>query len=113
MALMEASSKNLAGNRYSWFVGTMNSNYEFDATCCTDMKVLTFQPTNPGSNQMMIMRGSGLYQEPLFLSAFYADLAAKTLAAVAKLKKGKYRLAGWLGRVTGCHCNVQRVVGPR
>ena len=97
--MTEASAKHLAGERYSWFVGTMNPDYSFDASCCSDMKVITFQPQQPSGSELMIMRGSGLYQEPMFLSAFYADLAAKTLAAVAKLKKGKF--VGWQAGVRG------------
>ena len=96
---MTADSLKLYGERYSWFVGTMNPDYSFDASCCSDMKVITFQPQQPSGSELMIMRGSGLYQEPMFLSAFYADLAAKTLAAVAKLKKGKF--VGWQAGVRG------------
>ena len=83
------------GERYSWFVGTMNSDNSISATCCSDMNVITFQPTPPSSSELRIMKESGLHQEPLLESAFYADLAAKTLAVVAKMKKGKSWLVGW------------------
>ena len=53
------------------------------------MNVVTLQPQNPqGSALLGTMKGFGLYAEPLIDSAFYADLTAKTLAAVAKMKKG-------------------------
>jgi ionotropic glutamate receptor len=86
-ALMTADSLKLYGERYSWFVGTKNSDYSFDASCCSDMKVISFHPQLPSGSELRIMKGSGLYQEPMLESAFYADMAAKTLAAVAKMKK--------------------------
>ena len=92
---MTADSLKLYGDRYSWFVGTKNSDYSFDASCCSDMKVISFHPELPSGSELRIMKGSGLYQEPLLESAFYADLAAKTLAAVTKMKKG----VGGLGDV--------------
>ena len=88
-ALQTADSLKMYGERYSWFVGTKTSNYSFNASCCADMKVLTFHPQPPSSSELRIMKESGLHQEPLLESAFYADLAAKTLAAVANMKKGK------------------------
>ena len=92
---MTASSKNIAGDRFTWIVGTKDPDYEFDPSSCSDNKVVTFQPSNPRGEQLRIMKGFGLYTEPLFESAFYADLAAKTLAAVTKMKKG----VGGLGDV--------------
>ena len=89
MALMTADSLKMYGERYSWFAGTKSSDYSFDASCCSNMRVVTFQPQLPSGSQLRIMKGSGLYQEPLLESAFYADLTAKTLAAVGKMKKGE------------------------
>ena len=86
--MMNTDSLKMYGERYSWFVGTMNSDNSFSATCCADMKVITFQPTPPSSLELRIMKESGLHQEPLLESAFYADLAAKTFAAVTNMKKG-------------------------
>ena len=53
------------------------------------MKVISFHPGQPSGSELRIMKGAGLYQEPLIESAFYADLTAKTLAAVAKMKTGE------------------------
>ena len=85
---MTANSLKMYGNRFSWFVGSMISDYEFDGSCCEDMRVVTFQPQLPSGPQLGIMKGFGLHQEPLLESAFYADLTAKTLVAVGKMKKG-------------------------
>ena len=86
---MTANTHKLYGERYSWFVGTKNSDFSFDASCCADMKVISFHPGQPSGSELRIMKGAGLYQEPLIESAFYADLTAKTLAAVAKMKTGE------------------------
>ena len=110
-AIQTADSLKMYGERYSWFVGTKNSDYSFDATCCSDMKVITFQPQQPSGSELRIMKGSGLYQEPLLESAFYSDLAAKTLAAVAKLKKGK--LVCYVGRVELQSYRVLTVISRR
>ena len=85
---MAADSLSIVGDRYNFFVGTKNTDYEFDASCCADIKVVSFQPKKPSGSQLRIMKGFGLYTEPLLESAFYADLTAKTLAGVAKMKKG-------------------------
>ena len=87
-ALMTADSLKMYGERYSWYVGTKASDYSFDASCCADMNVITFHPKPPTGSGLRNMKGAGLYHEPLMDSAFYADLAAKTLSAVAKMKKG-------------------------
>ena len=52
------------------------------------MKVVTFHPQLPSDSELRIMKEYGLHQEPLVESAFYAGLAAKTFAAVARIKKG-------------------------
>ena len=85
---MAADSLKMYGERYSWLVGTKDLDYSFDASCCGDMKVVTFHPKKPSGPGLRTMKGFGLYTEPLLESAFYADLAAKTLSAVAKMKKG-------------------------
>ena len=82
------------GGRYTWSVGTLTTDYVFDASCCSDMKVVTFHPQQPSSSELRMLKEAGLHQEPLLESVFYAGLAARTLAAVAKLKKG----VAWLGR---------------
>ena len=89
MILRKADSMKMYGERYSWFVGTKSSAASFDASCCTDMKVMMVHPKDPSGSQLRIMKGLGLTEEPLLESAFYADLAAKSLAAVTQMKKGK------------------------
>ena len=89
MILRKADSMKMYGERYSWFVGTKSSNASFDASCCTDMKVIMFHPKDPSGSQLRIMKGLGLTEEPLLESAFYADLAAKSIAAVTQMKIGK------------------------
>ena len=89
MVLRKANSLKMYGERYSWFVGTKSSNASFDASCCTDMKVILVHPKDPSGSQLRIMKGLGLTEEPLLESAFYADLAVKSLAAVGQMKKGK------------------------
>lgn len=85
---MAADSLKLFGEKYNWFVGTKSLEFSFDASCCTDMSVFTFQPKHPSGSGLSTMKGFGLYHEPLIDSAFHADLAAKTFSAVTKMKKG-------------------------
>ena len=83
-----AESMSLYGEQYSWYFGSKSTSASFDATCCSDMRVFFFYPREVSSGELRTMKGFGLYTEPLLESAFYADLAAKTLSAVAKMKKG-------------------------
>ena len=87
-AMVAADSLKMYGERFNWFVGTKDSDYSFDASCCADMNVITFHPKPPSGSGLRNMKGAGLYHEPLMDSAFYADLAAKTFSAVTKMKKG-------------------------
>ena len=87
---MTADSLKMFGERYSWHVGTKSTDYSFDASCCSDLKVVTFHPKMPSGSALRIMKGLGLYEEPMLEAAFYADLAGKALTAVTKMKKGGY-----------------------
>ena len=84
----------LIGQKYSWYLGTKSTSAQFDATCCSDMRVLLFNPIEAPMGMLRKMKGFGLSQEPLLETAFYADLAAKSLAAVSKMKKGGPSLSG-------------------
>ena len=90
MVLKIAEGLGLIGERYSWFLGTKSTSVSFDATCCSDMRVLLFNPIESSKGVLRKMKGFGLSQEPLLETAFYADLTAKSLAAVTKMKKGAF-----------------------
>ena len=88
--LRMAEGMGLIGERYSWYLGTKSTSASFDATCCSDMRVLLFNPIESSKGVLRKMKGFGLSQEPLLETAFYADLTAKSLAAVTKMKKGAF-----------------------
>ena len=58
------------------------------------MRVLFFNPEQASSEGLKTMKRLGLSEEPLLESAFYADLTAKSLSAVSKMKKGGGLLPG-------------------
>ena len=89
-----AEGKSLVGEKYTWFLGTKSDQPSFDATCCSDMRVLFFNPEQASSDGLRKMKRLGLSEEPLLESAFYADLTAKSLSAVSKMKKGGGLLPG-------------------
>ena len=88
--LRMAEGMGLIGERYSWYLGTKSTSASFDATCCSDTRVLLFNPVEVSKGLLRKMKGFGLSQEPLLETAFYADLTAKSLAAVTKMKKGAF-----------------------
>lgn len=90
-----AESMSLYGEQYSWYFGSKSTSASFDATCCSDMRVFFFYPREVSSGELRTMKGFGLSEEPLLETSFYADLTAKSLAAVSKMKRGNCeRLAG-------------------
>ena len=86
--LRVAEGMHLLGEKYSFFLGSKSTRASFDASCCSDMRVLFFNPLDASKGLLRRMKGFGMFQEPLLETAFYADLTSKSLAAVDKMKKG-------------------------
>ena len=50
--LRMAEGMGLIGERYSWYLGTKSTSASFDATCCSDMRVLLFNPVEVSKGLM-------------------------------------------------------------
>ena len=60
---------------------------DFDAGCCTDMKVVFFKPKIPEGQYNSLKSPYSITAIPSIEAGFYMDLSARAIDAVESLKK--------------------------
>jgi len=87
MVLEVANELKMYGEQYAWFAGTKEDDVEFDASCCTDMKVIYFKPEMESGGLTNDLKSLyGVVVSPIMEAAFYVDLGARAISAVESMK---------------------------
>ena len=110
MTLKVVNELKIHGEKYSWFAGTkvwfrprsknqldtshfaiQDETANFDAECCTNIKVVFFKPKKPDRHYNSTNSTHGVIAIPGIEAAFYMDLSARAIDAVKSMKKYVFR----------------------